>query len=107
MLELGTRLSSKSSKEIFQWDTRCTAGFTVFKVTGNFQHPLTFLNGNRRFERRLGDEIQELKSKIKLQGEKIRALKSLKTDQDTEDAEIATLLDKQIHSENSKGRLSS
>ncbi|CAG8546774.1 31591_t:CDS:2, partial [Gigaspora margarita] len=55
-----------------------------------------------RFERRLGDEIQELKSKIKLQGEKIRALKSLKTDQDTEVAEIATLLDKQIHSENSK-----
>ncbi|CAG8746480.1 21484_t:CDS:2, partial [Gigaspora rosea] len=40
-----------------------------------------------------GDEIQELKSKIKLQGEKVRALKSLKTDQGTVDAEIATLLD--------------
>ncbi|CAG8525837.1 16102_t:CDS:2 [Cetraspora pellucida] len=29
------------------------------------------------------DEIQDLKTKIKLQGEKVRALKSLKTDQDT------------------------
>ncbi|CAG8790032.1 13851_t:CDS:10, partial [Dentiscutata erythropus] len=40
-----------------------------------------------------GEEIQGLKSKIKLQGEKVRALKSLNTDQDTVDAEIAALLD--------------
>ncbi|CAG8618749.1 15116_t:CDS:2, partial [Gigaspora rosea] len=40
----------------------------------------------------LEDKIQELKSKTKLQGEKVRALKSLKTDQGTVDAEIATPL---------------
>ncbi|CAG8794599.1 15594_t:CDS:2, partial [Gigaspora rosea] len=73
----------------------------------------------------VGDEIQELESKIKLQGEKVRALKSLKTDQGTVDAEIATPLDlkKQLASitgedgsakskskftlKNSKGRASS
>ncbi|CAG8528368.1 9714_t:CDS:10, partial [Scutellospora calospora] len=59
------------------------------------------------------EEIQELKSKIKLQGEKIRALKLLKTDQKTVETEVATLLDlkKQLasligedNSENFSGR---